>query len=98
MVTFIRLKRDLFERLEFVFPEELNFICEYDLWRDGRVDTAGLDRNDTVTAILQEVLGVEADNTCLVGLGNVGKDDIHSGDKHAVFLWCTGILNNGYMV
>lgn len=40
-------------------------------------------------------MSVETDNTGLVGLSNIGKDDINHGDKHAVAEGVTGILNDG---
>jgi len=62
---------------------------------DGRVDTVGLDGDDDVTVVLQEVVGVDTNDTGLIRLGNIGKDDIDHTDEHAVLVGVTSILNNG---
>lgn len=59
------------------------------------VDTVGLDGDENTTANLEEPVGVHGDNTGLIGLGNIGKDDIDHGDDHAVTGRLTGVLNNG---
>lgn len=38
---------------------------------------------------------VEADDTGLIWLSDVGEDAINHADEHAVFEWVTGVLNNG---
>lgn len=63
--------------------------------RRSAVDTVGLDGDEDTTANLEEPVGVHGDDTGLVGLGNIGKDDIDHGDNHAVAGRLTGILNNG---
>lgn len=40
-------------------------------------------------------MGVQANDTGLVGLGNVGEDDIDHGHEHAVLERVTGIVDNG---
>jgi len=40
-------------------------------------------------------VGVETDDTGLVGLGNIGEDAVDHADEHAVLERVTGILNNG---
>lgn len=40
-------------------------------------------------------MAVESDNTGLIGLGNIGEDDIDHADEHAVLHGVTGILNDG---
>ncbi len=59
------------------------------------VDTVGLDGDENTAANLEEPVGVHGNDTGLVRLGNVGKDDIDHGDNHAVAGGLTGILNNG---
>ena len=58
------------------------------------VDTTGLDRNDEVTASLQEVVRVEGDNTGLIWLGNIGEDAVNHADQHSVLPWVAGVLDN----
>lgn len=48
----------------------LDLLSEDGLGRCGRVDTTGLDGDDDVTVVFEEVVGVETDDTGLVGLGD----------------------------
>ena len=48
-----------------------------------------------MAASLQELMGVQGHDTGLIGLGNVGKDDIDHANEHAVALGHTGILDDG---
>ena len=57
-----------------------------------------LDRDDKVSAILEEVLRVEGDNAGLVGLGHVRKDRVHHGHEHAILVRVAGILDNWHDV
>jgi hypothetical protein len=59
------------------------------------VDTVGLDGDENTTTDLEEPVGVHGDNTGLIRLGNIGKDDIDHGNDHAVTGRLTGVLNNG---
>ena len=40
-------------------------------------------------------MGVEGDDTCLIRLSDIGKDDIDHLDEHSVLLWVTGVFYNG---
>jgi len=48
-----------------------------------------------VPAVLEEIVGIDGDNTSLIGLGNVSKDAIDHRDKHSVLVRVTGVLNDG---
>ena len=61
----------------------------------SRVDTVSLDGDKDTTANLEEPVGVHGNNTGLIGLGNIGKDDVDHGDDHAVTGRLTSVLNNG---
>lgn len=76
-------------------PHLLDFAGENLGGGSSTVDTVGLDGDEDTTSGLQEPVGVHGDNTRLIGLGNIGKDDIDHGDDHAVTRRLTGILNNG---
>lgn len=39
---------------------------------------------------------VEGDDMCLVGLGDVGKDDVDYLDEYLVFLRVLGVVDDGY--
>jgi len=47
-----------------------------------------------VTTILEEVLGIEGYNTCLIRLSNVGKDAIHHSYKHSILMRVASILDD----
>lgn len=59
------------------------------------VDTVGLDGDEDTATNLEEPVGVHGDDTGLVGLSNIGEDDVDHRDNHAVTSGLTGILNNG---
>ena len=48
-----------------------------------------------MSVVLQEVVGVDSDNTGLVRLRNISKDDIDHADQHAVLVGVTSILDDG---
>ncbi len=54
-----------------------------------------LDRNDVVATDFEKVLGVEADDTGLVGLGDVGEDRVDHADDHAILVRMAGVLDDG---
>lgn len=76
MVSLIWLEGNLLERLELAFSQLFNFPSKHGVRRRRRVDTAGLDGHYTVAAVFEEVLRVVHDNTRLVGLGDIGEDDV----------------------
>jgi len=47
-----------------------------------------------VSSVLEEVVSVQSDDTSLIGLGNIGKDDVDHGEEHSVLVGVTGILND----
>lgn len=79
VVTLIRLQRNLLDRLELRVFQFLHF-GRKNGFRDGcRVDTAGFDGDDDVATVFEEGLCVVDDDTGLVGLRDVGEDDVHGG-------------------
>ena len=67
-----------------------------DLGRRGRaVNAVCLDGDENTASDLKEPVGVHGDNTSLVRLGNIGKDDIDHGDNHAVTSRLTGVFDDG---
>lgn len=95
MITFIRLKGELLQRLEVLFLQFANLSAEHSLGCGSGINTAGLDGNYGMSAILEEVVRVERNNTCLIGLGNIGKDTVDHTHEHAVLQRVTSILDNG---
>ena len=53
-----------------------------------------LNGNHKVSSIPQEGVSIQGHNPGLVWLCHIGKDHIHHGDKHAVFVWVSGIFNH----
>lgn len=95
MVTLEGLEGQLLLGLDLLLTHLLDLTSKDNVGRGRTVDTVGLDGDNGTTAILQEHVGVETNDTGLVGLGNVGKDDIDHGHEHAVAERVTGILNDG---
>lgn len=76
-------------------PHLLDLVGENLGGGSSAVDTVGLDGDEDTTANLEEPLSVDSNNTGLVGLGNIGKDDIDHGDDHAVAGRLAGVLHDG---
>ena len=70
MITLVRLQGQLLPWLHHLSLKLLNFLGEHSLGGRGRVDTARLDRDDDVTLVLQEVVGVQSYDTGLIRLSN----------------------------
>lgn len=82
-------------RLDTVCAHLLDFAGK-DLSRgSGTVNTVGLDGDQDTATGLEEPVGIHGNDTGLVGLGNIGEDDVHHGDNHTVASGLTSILNNG---
>lgn len=47
-----------------------------------------------MSAVLQEVLGIQRDDTSLVRLGNVSEDCVNHSHEHSVLVWMTGVLDD----
>jgi hypothetical protein len=81
--------------LDALFPHNVDFRSKDLGGGRGRVDTVGFDRDDNGTAVLQKVVGVQGNDTCLIGLGDIGKDDIDHLDEHSVLLGVSSVLDDG---
>lgn len=95
MVSLVRLQGELLERLDSLLTQLLDLSGEHSLGVDGGVDTVGLDGDDDATLVLEEHVGVEGDDTGLVGLGDIGEDAVDHADEHAVLLGVSGVLDDG---
>ena len=94
MISFVGLKSQLLDWSEFLLSQFLDLGSVDDLWRLGTVDTRGFNRNDKVSSVFNEHVGVEAEDSSLIRLSNVSEDYIDHGHKHSVLLGVTSILNN----
>lgn len=95
VVTFIRLKSKLLQRLEVLFLQFANFSAEHSLRCGSGIDTTGLDGNYGMSTVLEKVVRVERNNTGLIGLSNIGKDTVNHTHEHAVLERVTSILDDG---
>lgn len=95
VVSLIRFKGKLFLWLDTLLPHIVNLTSKHLGRRRRRVDTVGLDGNDDCAAVLEEMVCVEGNDTRLVGLGDVGKDDVDHLDEHSVFLRVSGVVDDG---
>lgn len=95
MITLIRFEGELFLRFNTFLLKFLDFTSENCSSIDSRIDTISLDRNDNVSTSLKEIVSVKSDNTSLIGLGNIGENDINHTDEHAIFMRMTSVFNDG---
>lgn len=72
--------------LDLLGSHPLDFVSEHNLRLGRAVNAACLDTDQDSAAILEEGMGIKAHDTSLIGLGNVGKDDIDHGDEEPVFV------------
>lgn len=98
MVSLVRLEGELLPRLELLTLELLDLGRKDSLCRRGRVNARSLDRDDGVAAVLEEVVRVQGDDTGLIGLGDVGKNDVDHREEHAVLVRVAGVLDDGCRV
>lgn len=95
VVTLVRLEGELLLGLDALLAHVVDLGREDLGGGRGRVDTVGLDRDDDRAALLQEVVRVERNDTRLVGLRDVGEDDVDHLDEHAVLLRVARVLDDG---
>lgn len=95
MVTFERFKGKLLPGLYSLLSHLLDLPSENNLGLGSTVDTVGLDGDNDTTLFFEEHVGVETNNTGLVGLGNVGEDAVDHGDEHTVAERVSGVLDDG---
>lgn len=48
-----------------------------------------------MSSILEEITGVEGDNTGLIRLRDVSEHTVHHTNKHSVLVGVTGVFNDG---
>lgn len=70
VISLVGLQGELFLGEELLRPQLLDFLGEDLLRWCGGVDAVCLDGDEHATALLEEQLGVERNNTGLVGLGD----------------------------
>lgn len=70
VISFVGLQSKLLLGEELLRPQLLDLHSKNLLRWCSRVDTVGLDGDEHATALLQEELGIQSDDTSLVRLGN----------------------------
>lgn len=76
------------------FDQNVGLLFENSFWGHGRVDRAGLDADHHATVGLQVELGVVADDSGLVWLGDVGEDAVDLWNDHSVFVRGSGVRDD----
>ena len=74
----------------------LDLASKHCLWGGRTVDTVSFDGDDEVTAVFQELMSVESNDTGLVGLGYIREDNVHHADQHSVFVGMSGVLREEF--
>lgn len=95
VVPLVRLQCQLLLWLDTLFSHDVDFTGKDLCGGCGGIDTVCLDGNDDSATVLEEVVGVEGNDTCLIRLSDIGEDDIDHLDEHSVLLWVTGVFYNG---
>lgn len=95
MISLIRFQGELFPRLDHFTLHLLYFGGEYDFCGCCRVNARSFDGDDDVSSVLEEVMSIQSDDTCLIWLGDIGENDIDHGYEHAVLHGVTGVLDDG---
>eukprot|EP01085_Mycamoeba_gemmipara_P003621 Mycagemm_TRINITY_DN10214_c0_g1::TRINITY_DN10214_c0_g1_i1::g.3621::m.3621 type:complete len:160 gc:universal TRINITY_DN10214_c0_g1_i1:980-501(-) len=94
VVALVGFKSDLLLGLQLLSNELLDLRCEDGCCGDGRVDAVCLDGDNKVATGLQEVAGVQSQNTGLIRLCDVGEQHIDHSDEHAVLVRVASVLDN----
>merc|ERR1719350_1822053 len=98
MVSLVWFQRDLLLGLHLLRLHLLHLPGKHCLGLSGGVDTVGLDRDDKVSPILEEVLRVKSHNPGLVRLSYISKHAVNHGDQHPVLVRVPGILYDWHHV
>lgn len=95
VITLEGFKSQLFLGLNLLFLKLLDLTGKDLGGINGRVNAGGLDGNDNMTRVLEEVMGIDTDDTSLIGLSDISENDIDHPDEHAVLVGMTGIFDDG---
>ena len=79
---------------ELVFTELLDLTGKHLLGGSSAVNAASFNGDEKTATLLQEQLRVDTDDSGLVGLGNIGENDIDHREKHAVGHRLASVLND----
>jgi len=94
MVSLERFQSDLFQWAQLVLLHLIHLAGENLLGGGSRVNAVGLDGDDIVSAVLEEVLGIEGHDTALVRLGNIHEDAVNGPNELGVGPRVAGIVDD----
>lgn len=77
MIIFIWFKSKLFFRFKSFFFKSLDLTLEDDSGLFSGVNTISFNGNHEVSSIFKEILTIHSNNSGLIGLGNIGKNNIN---------------------
>lgn len=95
VITLIGLEGHHIYGAEVLLLQSLDLVLVDDLRGESRVDTSSLDSNDKMSTVLHKHVGVVSQNSSLIGLGDIGEDNINHRYEHSVFLGVSSIFNDG---
>ena len=95
MVSFVRFKRDSLDRSELLLLKGFDLGSIHDFGGLGGVNAGSFDGDNEVASVLDEVSGVETENTSLIGLGDISEDNVNHRHEHSVLLGVSSILDDG---
>ncbi len=84
VVSLVWFQRQLFVGLEIFLLQLLHFPSKHRRRLDGRINAIGLNRNDKMAAILEELRRIESNNTSLIRLSYISKHGVNHGNEHAI--------------
>lgn len=98
MVSLIWLECHHIYRAELFLLKFLYFVLVDDLRCNCAVNACCFDGNHKMTSVFDEHVCIVCENTGLIRLRNICKDDIDHRHKHAILLWMTGIFDDWHDV
>ena len=94
MVSLVWFQRNSFNGSELLILESLNFWCIHKLGGFCGVNAWSFNGNDKVSSIFHKVRGVQSKNSSLIGLSDVGKNDVDHWHEHSVLLGVSSVLDD----
>ena len=77
VISFVRFQSQLLFRFEAILLQLFDLSGEHSFRRRRGIDTTRFNTDDEVTALFQEVLGVQSDNSRLIWLRNICENSIN---------------------
>ena len=94
MVSLIWLEGASLDGSELLLLQALDLLGENNLWWLGGINAGGLDGNDEMPSVLDELSGIKSKDTSLIWLGDISEDHINHWHEHPVLLRMSSILDD----